>query len=244
MMLAARGGWKTQTRRVVRVQPELHRSEWHWRRTKKSQPLKFATEAGLVDAILAASPYGQPDDRLWGRETWYCDHFLAGDYEATSTGIYVNRVLTRGECEAEWRGEPSGDGWLNMYYRADGEAHQQFEQLEHATGRIWHPSIHMPRWACRTLADVLGLRVHRLQSITPEDALAEGVSRDLADHLPDDLQVPYIDLYKRGCYVACFELLWDSINGERPGCAWRFDPWVYAATFKMSEQPATKEGTC
>ena len=30
--------------------------------------------------------------------------------------------------------------------------------------------------------------------------------------------------------------LWDTINGERPGCPWDANPWVWAITFKRITQ--------
>lgn len=29
-----------------------------------------------------------------------------------------------------------------------------------------------------------------------------------------------------------FRLLWDSINGKRPGCSWEANPWVWCVSFR------------
>jgi hypothetical protein len=39
----------------------------------------------------------------------------------------------------------------------------------------WRPSIHMPRWACRLLLDVLDVRLEPVAAISDDDAIAEGV---------------------------------------------------------------------
>lgn len=95
---------------------------------------------------------------------------------------------------------------------------------------IWKPSIHMPRWACRTVLEITDVRVERLQEIGEEDAIAEGVTR--IDHgrayyfsaMRDDPDyrnwVDPTDAYKE---------LWESINGAG---LWAQNPWVWVVAFR------------
>ena len=79
-------------------------------------------------------------------------------------------------------------------------------------GLIGRPSIFMPRWASRLTLDVVSVRVERLEEINDADALLEGVeSRD------------------------AFMALWESINGDRPGCSWEANPWVWRVEFRRVE---------
>lgn len=80
----------------------------------------------------------------------------------------------------------------------------------------WRPSIFMPRGACRLTLGVTGVRVQRLQEISEDDALAEGVG-------PFD---------GRSCRHA-YEALWQEINGKR--APWASNPWVWVVTFKRIE---------
>lgn len=98
-------------------------------------------------------------------------------------------------------------------YRADGVWNGP------PVGR-WHPSIHMPRVACRTVLEVVDVRAERLQQISEADAIAEGWPTPPADGTPHPTP--------RAWYSA----LWDNINGERPGCAWKDDPWVWVVVFR------------
>jgi hypothetical protein len=92
------------------------------------------------------------------------------------------------------------------------------------------PSIHMPRWASRITLEVTEVRVQRLQEISEEDAKAEGVEPDsrFIDHF-----ISYAD--RKSHYPSArgsFSSLWDSINGQSEGCAWKDNPWVWAVSFK------------
>lgn len=49
----------------------------------------------------------------------------------------------------------------------------------------WYPSIHMPKEAARIFLQVTDVRLERLQDITEEQAVHEGICR-LYDHLSDD----------------------------------------------------------
>ena len=101
-------------------------------------------------------------------------------------------------------------------YRADGE-----NILGADLGR-WRSSIHMPWWASRLDLEVVDVRPERLHDITDEDALAEGVDWGETTPAPGGPCAP----------AEAFARLWDEINGKRPGCAWRDDPWVWRVAFR------------
>ena len=94
-----------------------------------------------------------------------------------------------------------------------------------ADGR-WRPSIHMPRWASRILLEVTGLRVERLQDVTPDQAIAEGVDADICrQHLETS---PTRHILKE-CELHGFAGLWESINS---GGSWDANPWVWVVEFR------------
>jgi hypothetical protein len=83
------------------------------------------------------------------------------------------------------------------------------------------PSIFMPRPASRISLSISKIRIERLRDISEDDARAEGV----------DLTAMFAATYKAG-----FQQLWDSINGNRNGCAWKDNPWVWVIAFNVAKE--------
>ncbi|MCH4572206.1 hypothetical protein [Achromobacter xylosoxidans] len=191
---------------------------------KKTQTRRIAKEfAGRddLDAILRrfpnqnGCPYGQPGDHLWVRESTHRRPML--------------NLLT---------GEPLADKYDGGAYTADGADVLTPEGFDLAWwySRKSCPSIHMPRFACRLVLEVTGVRVERLQAISYEDALAEGafdprmfwgaefddVDGESADELARRLQWPQ----------RAFRELWCKINGAE---SWDANPWVWVVEFRRAD---------
>lgn len=84
---------------------------------------------------------------------------------------------------------------------------------------IWKPSLHMPRWACRTVLEIAEVRVERLKDISPADALAEGVFCPEVGYAQHGERAP----------VLLYGFLWESIYGAG---SWAQNPWVWVIAFK------------
>ncbi|MFU6819587.1 hypothetical protein ACM78B_20985 [Pseudomonas aeruginosa] len=155
-------------------------------------------DAGLHARITC--PHGQPGDRLWVREAWAAD-------------AQVDAIAPRDLSQ----GEP-------IWYPADFSVRQTgCSMISKGRGR---PSIHMPRWASRILLEITAVRVERLQDISEEQALAEGVRGEPCDHA----RQACADI---GCWgdtaKGAFGFLWESLNGEG---SWAANPWVWVVEFK------------
>jgi len=85
-------------------------------------------------------------------------------------------------------------------------------------------SLFRPRQTSRMTLEIIDIRVERLQEITEEDAIAEGIwgkgepYQGIGD-LPSDR----------------FRDLWDSLNAKR-GYSWDINPWVWVIEFKRIEK--------
>mgnify|MGYP000932406226 FL=1 len=93
-------------------------------------------------------------------------------------------------------------------------------EIDHIGKKItWRPSIHMPREAARIFLKVTNIRVERLQEITEEYAIAEGMSKTLVDGV--------VFISAKGN----FHVFWDSLNIKR-GYGWDTNPWVWVVEFE------------
>jgi len=94
-------------------------------------------------------------------------------------------------------------------------------------GHRWKPSIHMPRWASRTTLEITEIRAQRLQDISEEDAIAEGIQRISYDGLSG--WKDYVTGFPLDCPRASYGTLWESIHGKG---AWAANQWVWVIAFK------------
>ena len=154
MVRAILDGRKTQTRRIMKVQPEPSKSRLgdFWFSSKKLESMVHVSDlvpgnSPIADCHLFfqehCCPFGAVGDRIWVRETW---------------------------AEAG-----SGAPDLKLY-RANYPEHvpTHYENVPPANEIRWTPSIHMPRWASRLTLEITGVRVERLASVSDDDAGKEG----------------------------------------------------------------------
>lgn len=205
MVRAILDGRKTQTRRLMKVQPSdgFHPTHngydldlnAHWYtpgvvdKNGYLQPAKKDVFGVADENEGYTCPFGAVGDRIWVRETF---------------------------CPVPDNEEPAGCSAI--LYAADGNG---------PYGK-WVPSIHMPRWASRLTLEITCVRVERLNSISQEDTQAEGM--ELTGWRPTysdpdsggEVWTPYDN----------FAQLWESIYGEE---SWKANPWVWVIEFKRIE---------
>jgi len=200
--------------------------------TVKERPILFS--GPMVKAILEGrKTQTRRTYRLQKDMEWYQD--LGGE----AGGWYTNGIgWWNVEEEVCPYGKPGDCLWVreawaplvvgnerDFIYRADHHA-----GLEKRDGdQKWKPSIHMPRIACRLMLEITGTRVERLNEISVEDAIAEGIE-------------PVRNIWKlygeriKGTAGATgqprksYASLWKSINGNG---SWAANPWVWVVEFKV-----------
>ena len=157
MVQAILAGRKTQTRRVIKPQPQPQ-PDGTWEIMTEDAAGKWYRPAGRFGQgpyPLFECPYGQPGDRLWLRETW------AAISKTEDTSPLA-------DCNIEYRADtsdPYPGGWSADEAKGNPDAPK------------WQPSIHMPRWASRITLEITDVRVQRVNYITAADIEAEGIER-------------------------------------------------------------------
>ena len=199
---------KTQTRRLNGLdainfdagRPSAHM--WKYKGVADA-PLHLFEFADGINGEVVKCPYGKPGDRLWVKETHY------------RYGVWCKNGFTRAGKRR----------WKFKFYT------QEVRYFNNPPDKIltvkgdkvgWYkrPSIFMPRWASRINLEITAIRVERVQDITREDVLAEGL-RPLGYGRATEPQY---------C-IKPFGDLWDSINAAR-GYPWKDNPWVWVVEFK------------
>lgn len=124
------------------------------------------------------------------------------------------------------------NGELGLNYVADNEQiDEEIIPVDHKPYRNYAfcniPCIHMPKWAARIWLEVTDIKVERLQDITEEDAIKEGV-----EELPFGFNIIVNQqyLYTGGTAKESFSLLWKEINGAE---SWDANPWVWCISFNV-----------
>lgn len=215
MVRALRAGVKSQTRRVVKGPYEFiggagddrnDPTQWgyecdngNWCYLKLPRDARHHEAGGFERPC----PYGQVGDRLWVKTT----HFRKPPSDLCP--------------EVVW--DPTTEITRSRDYRGDYE--DQRESFESFVSRFPEckprPSIFMPRWASRILLEVTSLRVERVESISEDDAVAEGFVDEV-----DSAGACFERTTAREKFLATFY----DINERAPRGS---NPWVWVVGFKV-----------
>lgn len=129
-------------------------------------------------------------------------------------------------------------GDSNFYfYKAGFNTHlpQHMENIPNVNEHKFRPSIFMPKEACRLWLKIKSIRIERLQDISEEDAIAEGIE-NVTSFLDYKASVwrnynPYDDIITHFTNpIDSFMSLWQKINGEQ---SWDENPFVFVIEFEQ-----------
>ncbi len=191
---AYRAGCKTQTRRLVKPQPP--KGYFYFDTMRRVIGVHWwISRRSAYDPWRLECPYGQPGDLLWLRVRLVDQGgFVA--YQSDGEYLFANTDPT--DTTEDGRPLPTPTPWP---WKKDTLA-----------------SIYMPRWACRDIAELVSVRVERLQEISFSDCEAEGTQRTK---------------YWKECRYAdeAYAQWWNSLH-PGPDENWSANPWVWVLEFR------------
>ncbi len=185
MVRAILDGKKSQTRRIIKPQPEKRSGAMFWEspRYDNGDGVHYlhTNEEAAIRLMESACFYGISGDRLWCKETFAMRADIDWRKQPKKALHYCKYKATQPEFEP--------DNPMN-FHRWDG----------------WKSSRFMPRCLSRITLEITKVRVERLQDITPEECDAEGI------RLPDTEMFPLCNSGSK--VVAAYRRLWDSLHGK------------------------------
>jgi hypothetical protein len=242
MVRALLDGSKTQTRRVMKKQPYISRTnppqfsdvevgdificpDYLPTTPVRSSVIVECKSIGTYHCMGQKefaekhSPYGVPGDHLWVRETAKCG------YRSEQPPANTGRIGVDFKA---------GGGTDREYTLDRRDEYPWFPSRSHnADGTIrWTPGIHMPRWASRITLEITDVRIERLQNISEADAIDEGI-RQHSERFGwvNECQLPDGKRHFDSSAYGMYRQLWDSLNAAR-GYGWDVNPWVWVIEFK------------
>lgn len=206
MVQAILDGRKTQTRRIVKMPDLIEHPDW----------FRYIGNSNDMEITRKAIPY---DDRLyheWQRVNSNEVSWVIHSHKPKDI-LWVRE--TWGLQRNDWPEEADTPFYC---YKADDETYLP----------KWKPSIFMPKAACRIKLKIINIRVEKLQDITEEDAIAEGIGYGFQMNAgwPDyqHIENGVCELTQDSAGMS-YASLWESINGKG---SWEKNPWVWCLIFK------------
>lgn len=214
MVRAILDGLKTQTRRELKVPSDTvfsYKTEW-------KNTYTFSQQEGTATKIFTVKAPYKVGDIIYVRETW-AEVF---EIEYIDFGVCEREIKNISDCISNFGSiSKTQVGMSSRFAPPNAEERMRYivykaENLEYANKKyklLWNPSIHMPKEYARLFLRVKDVRIERLNEISEEDALAEGILRiDEDDGLWYPDYIKWGRLYKYA--KSSFQTLWESIYGN------------------------------
>lgn len=235
-------GRKTMTRRKLKVQPYPPRAiysdsdaipilkenggdlllRFNWK-TEKYFP-KIFQDASFFEGKCHC-PYGKVGDVLWVRENYY-QYGKWGNNGQTKTGKRKRKFIP---LEEEILFSDTEEALGETFHLEMGDRSTDIPGWFKRLGRF------MSKKYARTFLRITDIRVERLQDISEEDAVAEGIlpvhsfesgcGISNRQYYENYLPVGYTEVLP----IDSFRSLWESINGAE---SWEANQWVWVISFE------------
>jgi len=174
----------------------------------KERPIIFSTE--MVNAIIEGKK--TQTRRIIRKQPWYCEKTDTWHYDKTMSSMLPSRDPLYALSNPYGR---IGDLlYVREKFRVIYGSDLKVEEIVYAAGYsgqdtdvLWSPSIFLPKCDARIFLEILDVGVERIQDISEEDSIAEGLDSKKS-----------------------FQELWSTIHSQE---SWIENPWVWVLKFKV-----------
>ena len=187
--------------------------KWDWITLENQWLYDLQTAVDDSRTYLLKCPYGQKGDRLYVKETWKVISVDDSKQSMVITYKAVQDGCVRAEIEVKF--SPERYAQFRKFYQKNG----------------WQSPYFMPKEAARLWLDNEGVRVERLQDITVEDVISEGLEVDNEIKNPDPSTHDSIKNWNLAWAQHVFRELWDKLNAKR-GYGWDRNDWLWVVGFR------------
>jgi|WetSurMetagenome_2_1015567.scaffolds.fasta_scaffold00157_66 hypothetical protein len=214
MVQAIIEGRKTQTRRIIKI-PDL---------IERPDRFRYKGNSNQFDIPRKAIPY---DDRLYhswelvnsNNYSWVIHSYKSRDILWVKEMYYAYGMWQRNghtkSGKQKWRFFDTTLTGFEYHY-CDNPPENILPNTKRETyGWFKRSSLFMPYKACRIKLKITDIRIERLNEISRNDVIAEGLQ---------------IALNTTG--IGSYAKLWESINGEG---SWDKNPWVWVIEFEKDK---------
>ncbi|WP_130835341.1 hypothetical protein [[Erwinia] mediterraneensis] len=198
-------GQQTQTRRIMKTQsfgPGQDHHEGVHAFDVSANHLHGYKLMSMSD-ISYHCPYGKPGDILWVRETW------------RGPMVPEDKVCAYERDPVAFRTPEF------CQYRADSAGLDHNPEAEQFG---WQTAIHMPRWASRINLEITAVRAQKIQDITDDEIMAEGVQTDT--HFLNNFFTMSMNAESP---KEAYRKAWQKQYGAT---SWEVNPWVWVIEFR------------
>jgi len=216
MAKAAYDGLKTETRRIVKYNKFGANSVRMWQALDNTKTIGAGID--YIDGTSKFIPYkyGKQGDVIWIKESYFAYGYWTRN-GLTKTGKVKVKFVDCTECSS-------------YKYRYSNNPPAEVLKRKNGFGIIGYykrNSLFMPKQASRTFLQIIDVSLEKLDEITAEAAINEGIifypnTESYHDYLEtnaDSLKNPKLS----------FMTLWESINGLG---SWNENPLVFVTKFK------------
>lgn len=225
MIQALLEGRKTLTRRIVNP------------KTPEDFALMVNMNAGInvqqqIDELIrCSSPFGQVGDALWVRENFRVNSWSPEEFEMTfryeADKAISNQIVIENEDMYNRLWEQSCEDLIKAGYEIDPD--ENFSNYDVDKLRL-RPSIHMPRSVSRLQLENTNIHIERLQDISEDDAIAEGIDKNISG----DGRLVYKNYFEDATSwhrhpQDSYRTLWQTLHGIE---SWYVNPWVWVLGLK------------